>query len=120
LSKKVKSNVAPALCKDVSDLKPGQNNCEEWHGGLDGVSVGDRHLPDADVSQHGGGKLAESQRNDELEKVLPRKIIPRHSDSQKRQHRARVDCHRQQLNHREGHWIRKIVLARKIFVLRLV
>ena len=48
------------------------------------MSVGDWNLPDADMSQDGGGKLAEGERHDELDEALPAVITLRHPDAQER------------------------------------
>ena len=89
---------------------PWQDDCKEWHGSFDSVSVRDWNFPDADVCCNRWNKLAQRQRDDELDKVLPREVAPRRSDTQEGEHRSWVDCHRQQLNHCQGHWVGEVVL----------
>ncbi len=46
------------------------------------MSVGDWNFPDADMSQDGGGKLAERERHDELDETLPAVVTLGHPDAQ--------------------------------------
>ena len=90
--------------------KPRQDDREQWHGSLDRVGVGHRHLPDADMRRNGGRELAEGQRDDQLEVIFPGEVVFARPHAQEAQHGARVDGHRQQLHHRQRHRVRKVVL----------
>jgi hypothetical protein len=71
------------------------------------VGVGDGDLPNTDVAGHGAQEFAECEGDDELNVVSPLHvcIFP---DVEEIEEGSRVDCDGQQLNHCDGHWIRKL------------
>lgn len=72
------------------------------------MCIGHGHLPDGYVGCYAGQELSNSQGDDESH-VVPSRDVRSRSHSPELEEGSAINCYRQQLDHRDGGWERKLI-----------